>query len=275
MTKVSKRGIYISDDLRLPRDVVTQTLAVIARKGGGKTYFGQLLNEGMLEIGAQTIAVDSVGNWFSLRIGRNGRSPGYDVYVFGGEHGDLPLTPDSGARIAQLVTKKRISCVLDVSAFRKGERKRFCAAFAEELFHLKKSQRSPLHLFLEEAQKLVPQVPEADERQMLGAFEDIVRLGRNYGIGSETHTSPCLTARSSSSTGRRTSRLVSGPSSRSSSTRARTVSRWRRSQPRRSIPPRASEPTFPVSLRGKWPTVKMGSTTRARSSWRGKKWPIR
>jgi hypothetical protein len=178
------KQLRIAKDLALPLDAVTQTLAFIARKGGGKTYGAQLLAEQMLDAGAQVVAIDPVGNWFSLRLGADGRpAGGKDIYVFGGEHGDLPLTPEAGPRIAQLVVEKRASVVLDVSGFRKGERKRFAAAFAEELFHRKKAQRSPMHLFLEEAQKLVPQVPEADERQMLGAFEDIVRLGRNYGIG--------------------------------------------------------------------------------------------
>jgi uncharacterized protein len=177
------KTLRISKDLELPLDAVTQTLAFIARKGGGKTYGAQLLAEEMLEAGAQVVAIDPVGNWYSLRLAADGKGRGREIYVFGGEHGDVPLTPEAGARIAQLVVEKRVSVVLDVSTFRKGERKRFAAAFAEELFHRKKAQRSPMHLFLEEAQKLVPQVPEADERQMLGAFEDIVRLGRNYGIG--------------------------------------------------------------------------------------------
>jgi uncharacterized protein len=177
------KTLRISKDLELPLDAVTQTLAFIARKGGGKTYGAQLLAEEMLSAGAQVVAIDPVGNWYSLRLAADGRGRGREIYVFGGEHGDVPLTPEAGARIAQLVVEKRVSVVLDVSTFRKAERKRFAASFAEELFHRKKAQRSPMHLFLEEAQKLVPQVPEADERQMLGAFEDIVRLGRNYGIG--------------------------------------------------------------------------------------------
>jgi uncharacterized protein len=177
------KTLRISKDLELPLDAVTQTLAFIARKGGGKTYGAQLLAEEMLGAGAQVVAIDPVGNWYSLRLAADGKGRGREIYVFGGEHGDVPLTPEAGARIAQLVVEKRISVVLDVSTFRKAERKRFAAQFAEELFHRKKAQRSPMHLFLEEAQKLVPQVPEADERQMLGAFEDIVRLGRNYGIG--------------------------------------------------------------------------------------------
>src|SRR5690606_12146368 len=71
----------------------------------------------------------------------------------------------------------------DVSRFRKGERKRFMTAFAEEFFHLKKDAPSAVHLFVEEAHVFCPQRPREGEEPMLGAMEDVVRIGRNYGIG--------------------------------------------------------------------------------------------
>lgn len=177
------KKLRVSDELSFPLDVVTQTLAAIARKGAGKTYFATLLAEQMRKAGAQVIAIDVVGNWWGLRVGKGGKGKGVDIYVFGGPHGDLPLTPDSGPRIARLLVEKRISAVLDISSFRKAERLRFSAAFAEEFFHLKKTQRSPVHLFVEEAQKLIPQLVRGEMAAMVGAWEDIVRLGRNYGIG--------------------------------------------------------------------------------------------
>ncbi len=40
-----------------------------------------------------------------------------------------------------------------------------------------------MHLFLEEAQSFIPQRMTRGEDQMLGAFEDLGKLGRNFGIG--------------------------------------------------------------------------------------------
>lgn len=177
------QSLKIAPGLTLPLDAVTQTIGCIARKGAGKTYLAKKLAEQMLHADAQVIVIDVVGNWYGLRLAADGKSPGFPIYVFGGDHGDVPLTPEAGKRIAALVTEKRISVVLDISSFRKGERERFAAEFADEFFHRKKSQRSPVHLFVEEAQKLVPQMAGPEERKMLGAFEDIIRLGRNYGIG--------------------------------------------------------------------------------------------
>ena len=95
----------------------------------------------------------------------------------------MPLSQDSGRAVAELVMGRMLSAVLDVSSFRKSERKRFVADFAERLFELAKGVRSPVHVVLEEAQLFAPQQAQGEER-MLGAIEDLVRLGRNYGLGA-------------------------------------------------------------------------------------------
>lgn len=176
--------IKLGENLLLPTDAVTQTLSCIGRKGAGKTYLATILAEQMLDLKAQIVVIDPVGNWWGLRVGSDGKSKGKDIFVAGGERGDVPILPESGARFAKLVVEKNVSIILDVSSFRQGERKRFAADFAEEFFHLKKSQRSAVHLFVEEAQLFAPQRTGPEEARMLGAFENIIRLGRNYGIGA-------------------------------------------------------------------------------------------
>lgn len=176
--------LKISESLSLPLNAVTQTFACIGRRGAGKTYLATMLAEQMLDVRAQVIVLDPVGNWYGLRIAADGKSKGKDIFVIGGEHGDVPLPPEGGARVGRLLAEKNVSAVIDISRFRQGERKRFAADFAEEFFHLKKSQRSAVHVFIEEAQLFIPQMCRPDEARMLGAFENIVRLGRNYGIGA-------------------------------------------------------------------------------------------
>ncbi len=177
-------ALKITESISLPNDAVTQTMACIGRKGAGKTYLASLLAEQMLGIRAQVVIIDPVGNWWGLRVAADGKSKGKDIFIAGGEHGDVPVLPETGARFAKLIVEKNISIVLDVSGFRQGERKRFAADFAEEFFHLKKAQRSAVHLFVEEAQLFAPQRTGPEEARMLGAFENIIRLGRNYGIGA-------------------------------------------------------------------------------------------
>lgn len=175
--------LALAKNLSVPLDAVTQTFGFMGKKGSGKTYLAGLMAEQMLDRHAQIIVIDPVGNWYGLRVGADGKSKGKDIFIVGGEHGDVPILPDAGERLAKLLVEKQISVILDISGFRQGERRRFAADFAEEFYHLKKTQKSAVHLFVEEAQLFAPQQFKGQER-MLGAFENIIRLGRNYGIGA-------------------------------------------------------------------------------------------
>jgi hypothetical protein len=178
--------LKLADDLSLPADeAVTQKYGFIGRSGSGKSYASMRLAELFLAHGAQIIALDWVGIWWSLRLAADGKKPGFEhVYIFGGEHADVDLRPESGALMADLVVDKHISVVLDVMHFRKAERTRFATAFAEQFFHRKKTARTACHLFIEEAQAYLPQMVRGEEARMVGVFEDIGKVGRNYGIGS-------------------------------------------------------------------------------------------
>lgn len=180
---MARGTLKISKEISLPIDAITQTIAAIGRKGAGKTYLSQMIAEQMLDAKGQIVVVDPVGNWWGLRVNADGKTKGKEIFVIGGDHGDVPLVPEAGKRIAQLLVEKAISAVLDVSSFGIGERKRFCADFGEEFFQLKKKKRTPVHIFLEESQLIVPQNIRPEEARMYSAYEQIVRLGRNYGIG--------------------------------------------------------------------------------------------
>lgn len=180
------KSLKIAHDLALPADeAITQKYGFIGRSGSGKSYAAMRLAELFLAHGGQVIALDWVGIWWSLRLAANGKTPGFEhVYIFGGEHADVDLRPESGALMADLVVDKHISVVLDVMHFRKAERTRFATAFAEQFFHRKKTARTACHLFIEEAQAYLPQMVRGEEARMVGVFEDIGKVGRNYGIGN-------------------------------------------------------------------------------------------
>ncbi len=99
------KTLRIAKDLQLPLDAVTQTLAAIGRKGAGKTYLATKIAEEMLDAQAQVVALDPVGNWWGLRVGADGKSKGKELFVIGGDHGDVPLTPEAGARIGRSETR--------------------------------------------------------------------------------------------------------------------------------------------------------------------------
>lgn len=182
---MTPKYIDLAADLKLPAaEAVTQKYGWIGRSGSGKTYGAERMAELFLQIGAQVIVMDWVGNWWSLRLGANGRDKGFEhVYIFGGEHGDLALEPTSGAMMADLVVDRGISVVFDMVMMRKADRTRFATAFAEQFFHRKKTNRGACHLFLEEAQAFLPQMVRGEDARMVGVFEDIGKVGRNFGIG--------------------------------------------------------------------------------------------
>lgn len=178
--------LKISADLELPLDAITERLGFLGTSGSGKTYGAGKLAEEMLSAGAQVIPIDPVGTWWGLRSSADGKRAGHPILVFGGIHADLPLTPESGALVADILVDRGISAVLDVSDMTVGQMHKFVSAFAERFFDRKKRNPSPVHIFLEESHTFLPQQlpPEPAAAVMLHRMERIVRVGRNYGIGT-------------------------------------------------------------------------------------------
>ncbi|HEV3262410.1 MAG TPA: helicase HerA-like domain-containing protein [Gemmataceae bacterium] len=172
--------LHIADDFSLPAEAVTQTFAILAKRGVGKTYTAAVMVEEMLKAGLHTVVVDPVGVWWGLRSSADGRHDGLPITVLGGDCGDQPLDADLGEAIADLVAAHDLSVVLDLSHFRKGEQVRFMTDFAERLYH---QNRAPLHLVLDEADAFAPQRPQRGQERLLGATEDLVRRGRARGLG--------------------------------------------------------------------------------------------
>jgi len=179
-------NLNISDTLTLPLNgtrgspgAVTQKYAFLGRTGSGKTYASTKLAELMLEAKAQIIALDPVGVWAFLRLGARP----FSLPVLGGLHGDVPLEPAGGALVADFVVDTGSSAVIDVSQFSGAEQARFATDFATRFFRRKKASPSAVHVFLEESQEFVPQNFSNREAGMVGAFERLVKLGRNFGIG--------------------------------------------------------------------------------------------
>lgn len=178
-------ALRIAAGFTMPSDAVTQTIGIIAKRNAGKTHTGVVLTEELLDAGAQVVVLDPLGVWWGLRSSIDGKGKGYAVVVFGGDHGDLPLTEDMGAQIANAIVDHRLSAVLDLSALTKAATRRFAAAFFEQLYHAKgaEGKRTPLHLVLDEADVFAPQRVQPDETRMLGAVDSIVRRGRTRGFG--------------------------------------------------------------------------------------------
>jgi len=179
---VNKRRpkLKLSQDLELPEEAVTETFAILGKRGVGKTTTARVLTEELLEVGLPVLILDPTGVWWGLRTSADGRRDGYPVVIFGGDHADVPLEETAGTLIADVIVSQRISAVLDLSSLSKGGTRRFSTDLLERLYF---RNREPLHVVIDEADLLAPQRVAHGGERLLGAMSDLVRRGRVRGLG--------------------------------------------------------------------------------------------
>lgn len=185
--------LNIATTLTLPVEALTRTFMLLGQRGTGKTSLGVVMTEEFSTASLPFVVVDPLGVWWGLRASLDGKGEGLAVLIFGGEHGDVPLEPTAGAVVADVIVENPGAYVLDLSLMRKGQRLHFMADFGERLYDAKASQRSPLHLMIDEADEFAPQLARGDggmAPKVLGAMEDLIRRGRSRGIGMT-----CITQR--------------------------------------------------------------------------------
>lgn len=172
--------LRISDDLTLGADFVTSTQAILAQKGKGKSFTAAVEAEELLDAGQLVVIIDPTDAHFGLRSSPDGRSTGYPIAVFGGDHGDVQLEPGGGAVLAEAIVRERFSAIVCTETMTKGEELKFVGDFLETLY---RKNREAMHLFLDESDIFAPQNPYGSEAKTCGATDDIVRRGRKKGIG--------------------------------------------------------------------------------------------
>lgn len=177
--------LHVFEGQPLPVDVATYRIFWEGITGSGKTYGSGRFAEELLRLLVQTVIVDTIGKWYGLRVAADGAGKGYPVIVLGGVHRDEAITPESGALVADLVVDTGQSFVLDISQFSIRHRQRFLADFGNRFWERRKQQPdpAPVHVILEECQLVVPQRLARGTMEAYEIWEEMIRLGRNYGIG--------------------------------------------------------------------------------------------
>lgn len=176
--------LKISDDLSLPLDAVTQTIAILARKRVGKTYTASVIAEEFIEAKIPIVVLDPTGAWWGLRSSADGKHEGYPVIIIGGGHADVPLEETAGKVIADLVVDHPGFYIIDFSQIESDAAcQRFATDFAKRFYFRKEQNRFAVHMFIDEADVFIPQNPFGEEKRMLHAFDVIVRRGGIRGIG--------------------------------------------------------------------------------------------
>src|SRR5690242_19829174 len=119
------KNLQLSDKLNLPLETVTQAIGILAKRRAGKSYAARRLAEQLFKAGQQIVIVDPKGDWWGIRSSADGKGPGLPIVILGGERGDVPLEVNAGEVVAKLVVEERVSVLLDLSNFRKGDVAKF------------------------------------------------------------------------------------------------------------------------------------------------------
>lgn len=168
----------------IPRDALDDRLAIVGTAGSGKTYLTLGAIEHLFAKKARVIAIDPLGVMWGLRLCVDGKTPSpFQPVIFGGAHGDLPISEHAGALIGQAIATSPESCIIDLSQLgTKAAERRFMLALLTALY--RDTNKEPVHLIVDEADMFAPQSvdKEGEGPKLLGMMETIVRRGRVRGF---------------------------------------------------------------------------------------------
>jgi uncharacterized protein len=166
----------------IPDAALDHHVAVLGKTGSGKSYAAQGIVERLIEKRRRVCVIDPTDRYWGLRLLADGKKPsGYDIAIFGGARGDLPLSAAHGAAITEVVGTTATPVIIATRLMTVGERTRFFTDFAEAL--LRKNE-GPLHLVIDEAHLFAPQtkVASVESGKLLHATNNLVSLGRGIGL---------------------------------------------------------------------------------------------
>lgn len=164
----------------LPEAALDGDIAVLGRKGGGKTFTAKGIVERLLDMKRRVLILDPLGVWAGLRTAANGDDPGYKIAIFGGQYGDEPLDPALAVPLAQIIAGENLPTIIDLSELTKTAQGTFLYRFLHEL---RRVNREALTIVLEEADVFAPQNPMGDDSKLLhGEIDWISRRGRFRGF---------------------------------------------------------------------------------------------
>jgi uncharacterized protein len=167
------------DPLPIPEIAMQDCGAVLGRRGAGKSGTGRKMLEHELDAGHRCGVIDPKGDWYGIRAMKDGKPSRFPVVVFGGAHADVEIDDKMGAAMGTVLASSSSSFIVDLSTFSTAGSRRFMSAFAEAFFMV---NRSPITLFVDEADQLAPQRVSADQAHLLHHMESLIRQGRQRGI---------------------------------------------------------------------------------------------
>lgn len=143
----------------IPDRALSQHIVILGKTRSGKSSTMRLMIERLLEAGKPVCIIDPKGDWWGLKSSADGKSAGYPVVIFGGEHADVPINVLSGGPVAELVATGNRPCIIDLGGWTVADRTKFFIDFAGGLFRM---TRGPRWLAIDECHNFAFQAKVSD-----------------------------------------------------------------------------------------------------------------
>lgn len=167
----------------IPSAALEYHIGILGKTGSGKSYAAQGIAERLIRAKERVCIIDPTDRYWGLRLMADGKTPsGFDIVIFGGAHGDMPLAATHGAALAEIIGTSSTSAIIATRLLGVNERAKFFTDFALKLVE---KNDGPLHLIIDEAHLFAPQqgaragggIPA-----LVNATNNLVSLGRGLGL---------------------------------------------------------------------------------------------
>jgi len=156
------------------RAYIDEHHAIVGNSGAGKTVTAKEEAEQLLTERRHLAIIDLTDVWYGLRSDRAGTGAGFDIPIFGGAHGDVPIGPYDGDAIARIVIEQRVSAIVSLAHIHDDALQRvFLAAFMRRL---RAKPRGNFHLIVDEAEEVCPQM--APDDVAFGLTRDMIWIAK-------------------------------------------------------------------------------------------------
>ena len=109
----------------IPDAALDADIAILGKKGRGKTFCAKGLVERLLDLGRRVVVLDPLSTWWGLKARSDGQE-GYPIVVFGGPHADIELDDGMGRGLGRFLAGGEMSAVIDLGLMRKAEHPARC-----------------------------------------------------------------------------------------------------------------------------------------------------
>lgn len=173
-------------ELDVKKHLIDSGLAIIGKRGTGKSYAIGKICEELLEIGQPVVIVDIMGQYYTLKK----EYPIVVVSLGDEQYADVKIPIEAAENVARAILETGQSVVLDLSYGSMLEQYRFMARFFKAFYEEAKKASRPVVIVIDEIHRVTPEksmvrLKEVSKYQneVMYWVAEIARTGRKHGIG--------------------------------------------------------------------------------------------